>query len=115
VTGISLRRPKAAHRGPYVLKAVAALRLWPALTLNDARQGAFAVRGTEIVRLAGRDEVRIRLTAPAIDRLEPQLGACDQVRTCSDRTWVVVQVAAEPDLELLFALTSVAIKANAQE
>jgi hypothetical protein len=115
VTGISLRRPKAAHRGPYVLKAVAALRSWPALTLNDARQGAFAVRGTEIIRLTGRDEVRIRLTAPAIDRLEPQLGACDQVRTCSDRTWVVVQVAAEPDLELLLALTSVAIKANAQE
>ncbi|TMR99733.1 luciferase family protein [Nonomuraea basaltis] len=92
-------------------RALAELRSWPALAVSDTRRGvAFAVRGTEILRLTGGDEVRVRLTAPAIDRLEPYLRDCDQVQACSDRAWVAVQVDAAPDLDLLLALTSVAIK-----
>lgn len=97
------------RQGPYVARAVAALRSWPALAASGA--DAFAVRGTEILRLAGRDEVHVRLTAPAIGRLEPHLHACDQVHACADRAWVAVRVDAGPDLDLLLALTSVAIKA----
>ncbi|TMR24415.1 hypothetical protein ETD86_04600 [Nonomuraea turkmeniaca] len=92
-------------------RAVAELRSWPALAVRDTRRGVtFAVRGTEILRLTGSDEVQVRLTAPAIDRLEPYLLDCRQVQACSDRAWVAVHVDATPDLELLLALTSVAIK-----
>ncbi|WP_327584174.1 DUF5519 family protein [Nonomuraea sp. NBC_00507] len=92
-------------------RAVAELRSWPALVLSDTRRGVtFAVRGTEILRLAGADEVQVRLTAPAIDRLEPYLLDCDQVQACRDRAWVAVHVDAATDLELLLALASVAIK-----
>ncbi|MEV0380385.1 luciferase family protein [Nonomuraea sp. NPDC050643] len=113
MAGITAWRRGAERRGPYVARAVAELRSWPVLAVSDTRRGtAFAVRGTEILRLAGADRVQVRLTVPAIDRLEPYLGACDQVRTCPDRAWVAVQVDAEPDLELLLALTSVAIKAH---
>ncbi|RSN12597.1 hypothetical protein DMB42_10350 [Nonomuraea sp. WAC 01424] len=94
-------------------RAVAELRSWPSLALSGTgQQVAFTVRGTEILRLAGRDEIHVRLTAPAIGRLEPYLHACDQIHACRDRAWVAVQVDAEPDLELLLALTSVAIKAH---
>jgi luciferase-like monooxygenase len=106
-------RRGAERRGPYVARAVAELRSWPALAVSVTRRGtAFAVRGTEILRLSGEAEVQVRLTAPAIDRLGPYLRECDQVQTCRDRAWVAVQVDAEPDLELLLALTSVAIKAH---
>jgi hypothetical protein len=104
-------RRAAERRGPYVARAVAELRSWPALAVSDGRRGtSFAVRGTEILRLTGADEVRVRLTAPAIDRLAPYLSTCEQVQACEDRAWVALVVDAEPDLELLFALTSVAIK-----
>ncbi|WP_246075481.1 luciferase family protein [Nonomuraea terrae] len=107
-------RRTAGRRGPYVARAVAELRSWPALAVSDTRRGAvFTVRGTEIVRQTGAAEVRVRLTAPAIGRLGPYLDACDQVQPCADGAWVTVQVDAEPDLELLLALTSVAIKAHA--
>ncbi|MFG1685704.1 luciferase family protein [Nonomuraea sp. NPDC049269] len=65
-----------------------------------------------MVRLTGEDEVCLRLTAPAISRLQPHLRDCDQVQSCSDRAWVAVHVDAELDLDLLLALTSVAIKAH---
>ncbi|MFC7588491.1 luciferase family protein [Nonomuraea antimicrobica] len=92
---------------------MAELRSWPALVVSDTRRGTVvAVRGTEILRLTGAAEVQVRLTAPAIDRLGPYLRDCDQVHACADRAWVAVQVDAEPDLELLLALTSVAIKAH---
>ncbi|WP_245642197.1 luciferase domain-containing protein [Nonomuraea candida] len=104
-------RRAAERRGPYVARAVAELRSWPALVISDGRRGtSFAVRGTEILRLTGAAEVQVRLTAPAIHRLGPYLRACAQVQECPDGAWVAVQVDAEPDLELLFALTSVAIK-----
>ncbi|SEF78006.1 hypothetical protein SAMN05444920_101632 [Nonomuraea solani] len=94
-------------------RAVAELRSWPALAVSDTRRGpVFAVRGTEILRLTGADKVQVRLTVPAIDRLGPYLRDCDQVRTLPDKAWVAVRVDAEPDLELLLALTSVAIKAH---
>jgi hypothetical protein len=94
-----------------VARAVAELRSWPALAVSDTRRGlTFAVHGTEILRLTGHDEVQVRLTAPAIDRLEPYLRECDQVQACQDRAWVAVHVDATPDLELLLALASVAIK-----
>ncbi|MEU5860340.1 luciferase family protein [Nonomuraea sp. NPDC047529] len=113
MAGISAWRRTPTRRGPYVVRAVAELRSWPSLNVSGTgRQVAFAVHGTEILRLAGRDEVHVRLTAPAIGRLEPHLQACDQVHACRDRAWVAVQVDAEPDLELLLALTSVAIKAH---
>jgi hypothetical protein len=97
-----------------VARAVAELRSWPSLAVSDSGRGtAFTVRGTEILRLSGGHEVHLRLTAPAIGRLEPYLRDCDQVQTCADRAWVALQVDAEPDLELLLALTSVAIKAHA--
>jgi hypothetical protein len=111
VAGITVRRRAAERRGPYLARAVAELRSWPALVVSDTRHGtAFAVHGTEILRMTGADEAQVRLTAPAIDRLEPYLRACDQVQACPDRAWVSVQVDAAPDLDLLFALTSVAIK-----
>lgn len=114
MAGISVWRRASLRHGPYVARAVAELRSWPALAVSDTRRGvAFAVRGTEILRPSGRDEVHLRLTAAAIDRLEPHLRVCDQVHACADRAWVAVQVDAEPDLELLLALTSVAIKAHA--
>ncbi len=92
-------------------RAVAELRSWPALAVSDTRRGtAFAVHGTEILRLTGGDDVQVRLTAPAIDRLGPHLLDCDQVQACRDGAWVVVHVDAAPDLDLLLALTSVAIK-----
>ncbi|MFG1710317.1 luciferase family protein [Nonomuraea sp. M3C6] len=113
MAGITAWRRAAERRGPYVARAVAELRSWPALVVSDTRRGvAFAVSGTEILRTTGAVEVRVRLTAPAIDRLEPYLRECDQVQACSDRAWVAVQVDAEPDLELLLALASVAIKAH---
>ncbi|MEV4177772.1 luciferase family protein [Nonomuraea sp. NPDC049709] len=113
MAGITARWRAAERRGPYVVRAVAELRSWPALVVSDTRRGpVFAVRGTEILRLTGSAEVQVRLTAPAIDRLGPYLRECDQVQACPDRAWVAVQVDAEPDLELLFALTSVAIKAH---
>ncbi|MEO3868564.1 luciferase family protein [Nonomuraea sp. B12E4] len=113
MAGITVRRRAAERRGPYVARAVAELRSWPALVVSDTRRGvAFAVRGTEILRMTGADEVQVRLTAPAIDRLGPYLRDCGQVQACSDRAWVAVLVDAEPDLELLLALTSVAIKAH---
>ncbi|MFB9204916.1 luciferase family protein [Nonomuraea spiralis] len=113
MAGISAWRRTPTRRGPYVARAVAELRSWPSLALSDTgQQIAFTVRGTEILRLAGRDEIHVRLTAPAIGRLEPYLHACDQIHACRDRAWVAVQVDAEPDLELLLALTSVAIKAH---
>ncbi|MEV0823005.1 luciferase domain-containing protein [Nonomuraea rubra] len=106
-------RREAERRGPYVARAVAELKAWPALAVSDGRHGTtFAVHGTEIVRLSGADEVQVRLTAPAIDRLRPYLSTCEQVQACEDRAWVAVYVDAEPDLELLLALTSVAIKAH---
>ncbi|WP_433434996.1 luciferase family protein [Nonomuraea sp. CA-141351] len=111
---ISAKRRSTLRRGPYLARAVAQLLAWPALEVRDTRRGvAFAVQGTEILRLTGADEVRLRLTAPAIERLEPQLGDCDQVQLCADHTWVALRVEAEPDLDLLLALTSVAIKAHA--
>ncbi|TDE59098.1 hypothetical protein E1295_04145 [Nonomuraea mesophila] len=77
----------------------------------DTRRGpTFTVRGTEILKLAGGDEVQVRLTTPAIDRLAPYLRECGQVQACPDPAWVAVRMDAEPDLDLLFALTSVAIK-----
>ncbi|MBT2231450.1 luciferase family protein [Nonomuraea sp. NEAU-A123] len=92
---------------------MAELRSWPALALSDTRRGvAFTVGRTKIVRLTGGDEVRLRLTAPAINRLQPHLRGCDQVQSCSDRAWVAVHVDAELDVDLLLALTSVAIKAH---
>ncbi|AQZ65450.1 hypothetical protein BKM31_31900 [[Actinomadura] parvosata subsp. kistnae] len=92
---------------------MAELRSWPALAARDGRRGTtFAVSGTEIVRLSGADEIQVRLTAPAIDRLRPYLSTCEQVQACEDRAWVAVYVDAEPDLALLLALTSVAIKAH---
>ncbi|MEU6715563.1 luciferase family protein [Nonomuraea sp. NPDC046802] len=94
-------------------RAVAELRSWPVLAASDTRRGlTFAVRGTEILRLSGPDQVQVRLTAPAIDRLGQYLRECVQVHQCADGAWVAVQVEAEPDLELLFSLTSVAIKAH---
>ncbi|MBF8191257.1 DUF5519 family protein [Nonomuraea sp. K274] len=113
MAGITVWRRTAERRGPYVARAVAELRSWPALAVSDTRRGvAFAVRGTEILRLTGESEMRVRLTAPAIHRLEPYLRDCEQVQPCPDRAWVAVRVDAEPDLELLLALTSVAIKAH---
>ena len=47
---------------------------------------------------------------PPIDRLGPYLRDCVQVQASPDRAWVIVRVDAEPDLALLLALTSVAIK-----
>lgn len=95
-------------------RAVAELRSWPALVVSDTRRGVtFAVDGIEILRTAGVDEIQVRLTAPAIDRLEPYLLDCDQVQACRDRAWVAVHVDAAPDLDLLLALTSVAIKEHA--
>lgn len=92
---------------------MAELRSWPALALSDTRRGvAFTVGRTKIVRVTRGDEVCLRLTAPAIHRLQPHLHDCDQVQSCSDRAWVAVHVDAEPDLDLLLALTSVAIKAH---
>jgi Family of unknown function (DUF5519) len=111
VASIAVWRRAAERRGPYAARAVAELRSWPALAVSDTRRGtAFAVRGTEIVRLAGADQAWVRLTAPAIDRLGPYLRECDQVQTSPDCAWVIVQVDAERDLSLLLALTSVAIK-----
>ncbi|NRQ40314.1 DUF5519 family protein [Nonomuraea sp. NN258] len=113
MAGTSVRRWTVPHRGAYVARAEAALRSWPSLAVSDTRHGvSFAVRGTEILRLTGHDQVQIRLTAPAIGRLEPYLGECDQVRACPDRAWVCMRVDAQPDFDLLLALTSVAIKAH---
>ncbi|MEO3789126.1 luciferase family protein [Nonomuraea sp. B10E15] len=111
MAGITAWRRTAQRHGPYVVRAVAEFRSWPALAVSDTRRGPrFTVHGVEILRLAGADEVQVRLTAPAIDRLAPYLRECGQVQACPDRDWVAVQVDAEPDLDLLFALTSVAIK-----
>ncbi|MFI6318710.1 luciferase family protein [Nonomuraea sp. NPDC050556] len=111
MAGISLRRRRT--EGAYVARAVAELRSWPALAVNDTRRGvAFAVRGTEILRPTSGDEVLLRLTAPAIGRLGPPLRACDQVATCADAAWVIVHVETGPDVDLLLALTSVAIQAH---
>ncbi|MET7328317.1 luciferase family protein [Nonomuraea sp. NPDC005650] len=116
MTVISARRRSTGRRGPYVARAVTQLLSWPALELSDTRRGvAFAVRGIEILRLTGADEVRLRLTEPAIGRLEPYLRDCEQVQTCADPAWVALRLEAEPDLDLLLALTSVAIKAHASE
>ncbi|MCK2220107.1 DUF5519 family protein [Actinomadura sp. ATCC 31491] len=114
MAGITAWRRTPQRRGPYVARALAELRSWPALAVSDTRRGvAFAVRGgAEILRTAGGDEVRVRLSAPAVERLEPYLAGCGQVQACPDPAWVAVQVDAEPDLELLLALTSVAIKEN---
>ncbi|MFI7635060.1 luciferase family protein [Nonomuraea sp. NPDC049400] len=111
---ISARRRSTLRRGPYLARAVTQLLSWPALEVRDTRRGvAFAVQGVEILRLTGTDEVHLRLTKPAIERLEPELGDCDQVQLCADHAWVALKVEAEPDLDLLLALTSVAIKAHA--
>ena len=100
--------------GPYVARAVAQLSSWPALAAHDTPYGpAFSVGDIEILRLASSEQVRVRLSARAIRRLEPELRDCDQVRPCADGAWVSVIVEAEPDLDLLLALTSVAIKAHA--
>ncbi|MFI6595912.1 luciferase family protein [Nonomuraea sp. NPDC050536] len=89
------------------------LRSWPALAAHDRRGGVtFSVDGTEILRLAGDDRAQLRLTIPAIDRLQPQLEASGQVSACADKAWVAMKIEAEPDLDLLLSLTSVAIKAN---
>ncbi|MBB5780437.1 luciferase domain-containing protein [Nonomuraea jabiensis] len=114
MTVISARRRSTGRRGPYVARAVAQLLSWPALELSDTRRGmAFTVRGTEILRLTGADEVSLCLTEPAIERLEPYLRDCVQVQVGADHAWVTLRVEAEPDLDLLLALTSVAIKAHA--
>ncbi|TDB98245.1 hypothetical protein E1267_38955 [Nonomuraea longispora] len=111
MAGMTAWRRTVARHGPYVVRAVAEFRSWPAIVVSDTRRGpTFTVRGTEILRLAGADEVQVRLTAPAIDRLGPYLRECGQVMACPDRAWVTVQLDGEPDLDLLFALTSVAIK-----
>lgn len=113
MAGISLKRRAPAWRGPYVAQALAELRSWPALAVSDTKKGvAVAVSGMEILRLTGRDAVRLRLTAPVIGRLGWPLRACGQVQAGPGDAWVTVQVEAEPDLDLLLALTSVAIQAH---
>ncbi len=89
------------------------LRRWPSLAMCESHQGvAFTVRGTEILYPSGHDEMRLRLTAPVISRLGPHLWESGRVHACEDGAWVSVQLEAEADLELLLALTSLAIKAH---
>ncbi|MFI6484543.1 luciferase family protein [Nonomuraea sp. NPDC050663] len=106
-------RPTVQH-GAYVARAVRELRHWSALAVRETARGvAASVAGTPILRSIGRDGMLLHLTAPVIQRLEPQLWESGQVHACGDEAWVSLNIDNEPDLELLLALTSVAIKAHA--
>lgn len=92
----------------------AQLSSWPALAVQGSPGGpTFVVGDVEILRLSGAEQTQVRLTTPAIRRLEPELRGCGQIRRCADEAWVSVDVEAEPDVDLLLALTSVAIKVHA--
>ncbi|GAA3676026.1 hypothetical protein GCM10022224_045350 [Nonomuraea antimicrobica] len=73
---------------------------------------SFSVGGVEILRLSGVDRAMLRLTEPVIERLEPHLRPYAQVSVCPDRVWLLLRLDSESDLQLLFALTSVAIKVH---
>lgn len=110
VTGVTLGRSHVL-RGTYAARALGRLRSWPALDVHHNRDNvALAVDGTEVVLLTADDRGRVRLTVPVIGRLRPYLSG--QVRPCEDRAWLSVRLEAEPDLDLLLTLTSLAIKVN---
>ncbi|MFI6818376.1 luciferase family protein [Nonomuraea sp. NPDC050328] len=114
MTGFPVRHRSTPRQGAYVARALRELRHWSAVAVRETPDGvAVAVQGTSILRTSGLNEMRLRLTAPVIRRLEPQLWESGQVHACPDRAWVAVQVDTEPGMELLLALTSVAIQAHA--
>lgn len=113
VAGTTLKRLPVPPQGRHAARAIAELRRWPAITVSTTRDGCVvAAAGTEIIQLV-RDQAMLHLTAPVMERLGPPLSHCGQVRICPDRVSVVLYLQADPDVELLLALTSVAIKAHA--
>jgi Family of unknown function (DUF5519) len=113
VAGTTLKRLQAPPQGRHAARAVAELRRWPALSVSTTSDGhVVAAEGAEIIHLVS-DLAMLHLTGPVIERLGSPLSHCGQVRICPDRIWVVLYLHADPDVELLLTLTSVAIKAHA--